>query len=79
MSWPFSCLWLSLEISCFPRNLSLQPHKTDSPKFGRNITAFCSKTEQGVPVEKGLFGEYMQVANINDGPVTFLLDSSRLC
>jgi len=34
--------------------------------------------EQGVPVEKGIFGEYMQVANINDGPVTFLLDSSRL-
>ena len=57
----------------------MQPHKTDSPKFGRNITAFCSKTEQGVPVETGLFGEYMQVANINDGPVTFLLDSSRLC
>ena len=34
--------------------------------------------QQGVPVEKGIFGEYMQVANINDGPVTFLLDSSRL-
>jgi len=34
--------------------------------------------EQGVPVEKGLFGEYMHVSSINDGPVTFLLDSSRL-
>ena len=34
--------------------------------------------EQGVPVEKGVFGEYMQVSNVNDGPVTFLLDSSRL-
>jgi D-tyrosyl-tRNA(Tyr) deacylase len=33
---------------------------------------------QGVTVEKGLFGEYMQVSSINDGPVTFLLDSSRL-
>jgi D-aminoacyl-tRNA deacylase len=33
---------------------------------------------QGVPVEKGLFGEYMQVTSINDGPVTFLLDSARL-
>jgi D-tyrosyl-tRNA(Tyr) deacylase len=31
-----------------------------------------------VPVEKGVFGEHMQVASINDGPVTFLLDSSRL-
>ena len=34
--------------------------------------------EQGLPVEKGLFGEYMHVSSINDGPVTFLLDSSRL-
>jgi len=31
--------------------------------------------EQGVAVEKGIFGEYMQVSSINDGPVTFLLDS----
>ena len=33
---------------------------------------------QNVIVEKGIFGEYMQVSSINDGPVTFLLDSSRL-
>ncbi len=33
---------------------------------------------QGVSVEKGLFGEYMHVTSTNDGPVTFLLDSSRL-
>ncbi len=31
-----------------------------------------------IGVEKGLFGEYMQVISINDGPVTFLLDSARL-
>jgi D-tyrosyl-tRNA(Tyr) deacylase len=30
---------------------------------------------QGVRVEKGTFGEYMQVSSVNDGPVTFLLDS----
>jgi len=35
-------------------------------------------SEQGVPVEKGVFGEYMHVASINDGPVTFLLDSAKL-
>jgi len=35
-------------------------------------------TRHGVPVEKGAFGEYMHVTSINDGPVTFLLDSSRL-
>jgi len=33
---------------------------------------------QGVPVEKGIFGEYMHVTSINDGPVTFLLDSAKL-
>jgi D-tyrosyl-tRNA(Tyr) deacylase len=32
----------------------------------------------GVPVEKGSFGAHMHVTSINDGPVTFLLDSSRL-
>ncbi len=34
--------------------------------------------QQGVKVAKGVFGAYMQVASVNDGPVTFLLDSSRL-
>jgi D-tyrosyl-tRNA(Tyr) deacylase len=34
--------------------------------------------EQGVTVEKGAFGEHMQVSSVNDGPVTFLLDSSHL-
>ncbi len=34
--------------------------------------------EQGITVEKGAFGEYMHVSSINDGPMTFLLDSSRL-
>ena len=35
-------------------------------------------TGQGVTVEKGAFGKHMHVSSINDGPVTFLLDSSRL-
>jgi D-tyrosyl-tRNA(Tyr) deacylase len=34
--------------------------------------------EQGVPVEKGAFGEYMHITSLNDGPVTFILDSSKL-
>ena len=33
---------------------------------------------RGVSIEKGIFGEYMHVTSINDGPVTFLLDSARL-
>ncbi|MBN1363014.1 MAG: D-tyrosyl-tRNA(Tyr) deacylase [Sedimentisphaerales bacterium] len=31
-----------------------------------------------VPVARGSFGAYMQVTSVNDGPVTFLLDSTRL-
>ena len=34
--------------------------------------------EQGVPVEKGSFGAYMHITSLNDGPVTFLLDSTKL-
>ncbi len=30
---------------------------------------------QGVKVETGVFGAYMQVASVNDGPFTILLDS----
>jgi len=32
--------------------------------------------EKGVKVSKGVFGANMQVSSVNDGPVTFLLDSS---
>jgi len=35
-------------------------------------------TQHGVPVETGSFGAYMQVTSQNDGPVTFLLDSTKL-
>jgi D-tyrosyl-tRNA(Tyr) deacylase len=34
--------------------------------------------EAGIKVAKGVFGAYMQVMSVNDGPVTFLFDSSRL-
>lgn len=34
--------------------------------------------EQGVVVELGRFGAMMQVCSVNDGPVTFWLDSTRL-
>ena len=32
----------------------------------------------GISIEKGVFGGHMHVSSINDGPVTFLLDSGRL-
>jgi D-tyrosyl-tRNA(Tyr) deacylase len=31
--------------------------------------------EQGVGVEKGVFGEHMHISSVNDGPVTFIVDS----
>jgi D-tyrosyl-tRNA(Tyr) deacylase len=34
--------------------------------------------EKGLKVEKGVFGAYMQVESVNDGPITFLLDSQHL-
>jgi len=33
--------------------------------------------EKGVPVESGEFGAMMDVALVNDGPVTFVLDSNQ--
>ncbi len=33
--------------------------------------------EQGVAVEKGVFGAHMHISSVNDGPVTFLLDSGE--
>ena len=38
--------------------------------------AVCGELERlGTHVERGVFGADMQVASINDGPVTLLLDS----
>lgn len=39
--------------------------------------AYCSKLEQllGRPVARGVFGADMQVALVNDGPVTIIIDS----
>jgi len=34
--------------------------------------------EQGFTVQTGVFGANMQVASVNDGPVTMLLDSRKL-
>ena len=32
-------------------------------------------SQRGVAVEKGVFGGHMHISSVNDGPVTFLLDS----
>jgi D-tyrosyl-tRNA(Tyr) deacylase len=38
--------------------------------------AFCAALEaEGVPVSRGVFGAHMEVALVNDGPVTVVLDT----
>ena len=40
---------------------------------------FCDAlAEHGVHVERGLFGAYMMVHSVNDGPICILTDSRRL-
>ncbi len=31
--------------------------------------------KQGIKVKKGIFGAHMQISSVNDGPVTFVLES----
>lgn len=40
--------------------------------------ALSAMRATGLPVAAGVFQAHMQVASVNDGPVTILLDSSRL-
>ena len=43
------------------------------------IEAYCrALTEAGVRVAQGRFGAHMQVALVNDGPVTLIIDSEDL-
>jgi D-aminoacyl-tRNA deacylase len=45
----------------------------------RWVEAFAGALERlGVAVERGAFGEHMEVELVNDGPVTLVLDTSEL-
>ena len=48
------------------------PGNVSEPIFDQTVAAFRAR---GVPVTTGVFGAYMHVDLINDGPVTILLDS----
>jgi len=41
-------------------------------------TAADLVVERGVTVHTGVFGQYTHISSVNDGPVNFLLDSTRL-
>lgn len=42
--------------------------------YGKTANLIADK---GLKVAKGVFGAYMQVKSVNDGPITFILDSTR--
>ena len=58
-----------------PEFLSAARPETAIPLYEQFIDA-CNK--QGLPVETGEFGASMQVASVNDGPVTLILDTETL-
>jgi D-aminoacyl-tRNA deacylase len=48
------------------------PKERAEPLYER----FCEALEsEGVPVQRGMFGAYMAVELVNDGPVTIILDT----
>ena len=50
------------------------------PKIANELYEIVAQLikESDVPVEKGVFKEHMQVSSINDGPINFILDSTKL-
>jgi len=50
------------------------------PDLARRLYELATELigQQGVPCETGIFAAHMHVSSLNDGPVTFLLDSTRL-
>ena len=51
---------------------------TRAEELYEKVAALIETRPDGPRIEKGSFGAYMQVTSLNDGPVTFLLDSTRL-
>ena len=45
-------------------------------KANKLYEEFCKLLSESVPVKTGVFGAMMDVALINDGPVTFILEKS---
>ena len=50
-----------------------EPERAEN-RYEKTINAIRQK---GVPVETGVFAAHMDVTSVNDGPVTFLLDSKK--
>ena len=69
-------LYASTKKGARPSYGAAAPPEIAQPRFDGFVSAL--ERERGGPVPKGVFGAHMQVALVNDGPVTLLLDSRRL-
>ncbi len=54
-----------------PSFVAAAPPEVAEPLFERFVDIL---RQQGVPVQTGVFGAHMQVALVNDGPVTLILE-----
>lgn len=54
-------------------------HLAELPEIAKNLLKSLAQKirEKGVPVKEGVFGAYMEVKLINDGPVTLYLEYPR--
>jgi D-tyrosyl-tRNA(Tyr) deacylase len=66
-------LYASTKKGARPSYGTAAPPDIAQPRFDAFVTAL--EHERGRPVQKGVFGANMQVALVNDGPVTLWLDS----
>lgn len=57
-------------------SFSTSAHPDMAEKIYNQFVERCK--EKGVKTEKGIFGAYMDVALVNDGPVTILIDSKKI-
>ena len=52
--------------------------KAARPEHAEEIyDQFCTALGESIPVKKGIFGAYMEVSLVNDGPVTIVIDSKN--
>ena len=52
--------------------------KAAKPEHAEEIyDQFCTTLGESIPVKKGIFGAYMEVSLVNDGPVTIVIDSKN--
>jgi len=54
--------------------------KAKNPKEAKVMFENCVKMliSKGIKTEKGVFGAYMQVTSVNDGPITFIINSDKI-